>query len=246
MALFGLGFSVCNPLLGMELTHGTGVFYGIGDYGEDTKTVTRAMTAHLKFRDGPWSMKAATTLVSLSGPGSIDSDGVSERRRLTKSTLGIGDLHLTGSHTWFTSNRRGSHSLYGKIKFPMASESKGIGTGQYDEELGVEGAHGWTRGGVYGKAGYRWRGDRDDGELVDGGIYLLGAYKNISDRCRGGVSYEWRQAVRETSDPSREAMVYIERRNTQGRGITLYIIAGNSNASVDFAAGLEFAWRSAR
>lgn len=246
IAIVGLIYCLINQAHGVEWTKGAGAFYGSGDYGEVTKTVTRALTAHFRVREGPWSLKAATSVVSLSGPGSIDSDGIGGRGTDTQHTMGIGDLNITGSHAWYTQDRRGSRSVYGKVKLPLASESDGIGTGQFDWELGVDGVRGFAQWGVFGKAGYRWRGDRDDGALEDGGIYQAGVYKNIGAQSRGGVSYEWRQAVRETSDPSREGMIYVERRGSNGRSVTLYLIAGDSTASVDYATGIEFAWRSVR
>lgn len=246
IALVGLGFCLINQAHGVEWARGIGAYYGSGDYGEVSQTVTRAMTVHLKVREGPWSIKAATTVVSLSGPGSIDSDEIGGRGAKTEHTFGPGDMNITTSHAWFSADRRGSRSLYGKVKLPLASESKGIGTGKFDWEMGVDGARGFAQWGVFGKAGYRWRGDRDEGALEDGGIYQAGVYKNIGAQSRGGVIYEWRQAVRETSDPSREGMIYVERRGSNGRSVTLYLIAGDSTASVDYATGIEFAWRSVR
>lgn len=246
MVIVGLGYFLINQSHSVELGGGAGAYYGSGTYGEVTKTVTRALTAHLKVREGPWGIKAAATLVSLSGPGSIDSDEIGGRGTNTEHSFGPGDMNITASHAGYSADRRGSRSLYGKVKLPLASESKGIGTGKFDWELGVDGARGFAQWAVFGKAGYRWRGDRDDGALEDGGIYQAGVYKNIGAKNRGGVSYEKRQAVRETSDPSREGMVYVERRGSHGRSVTLYLIAGNSKASVEYATGIEFAWRSVR
>lgn len=229
-----------------EWTQGIGGFISSGEFGEATKTITRAMTLQGKVREGAWSLKASSAFLSLSGPGSIDSDTAGARGPNTATTFGIGDVFITANRAWVPRTRRGTAALYGKMKIPLASPSDGLGTGEFDWELGAEGLRSWAQWGAFFKAGFRWRGDRDRLALNDGGIYSAGLYRNAGANVRAGTSLEWRAAVSTHSEPAREAVLFIERRNLRGRSVTMYAIGGGSAASVDMAVGVEVAWRTAR
>lgn len=245
IVLLGL-FLHSTAMHAAEWTHGIGGFISSGEFGEATKTITRAITFQGKVQEGPWSLKASSALISLSGPGSIDSDMAGARDASTATEQGMGDVFVTANHAWVLRNRRGLTSLYGKMKIPLASSSAGLGTGEFDWELGAEGLRSLAQWGAFAKAGYRWRGDRDNLTLDNGGIYSAGLYRNAGARIRGGASYEWRAAVRANSDPAREVILFVERRNLRGRSVTMYAVGGDSAASVDLAVGVEVAWRTVR
>lgn len=245
IVLIGL-FLNSSAIYATEWTHGVGGFIGSGEFGETTKTITRAITVHGKVREGAWGLKVSSAFLSLSGPGSIDSDITGARSSSTATAMGIGDVFVTANHAWTLRDRRGATLLYGKMKVPLASTSDGLGTGEFDWELGAEGLRNVAHWGAFAKAGYRWRGDRDNLALNDGGVYSAGLYRNVGASVRSGASYEWRAAVGAQSEPAREAMLFIEQRNSRGRSVTIYAIGGDSSASVDVAVGVEAAWRTAR
>ncbi len=131
------------------------VNYSVGDYGtgKDTTLIYAPFTLGVKPIDRfslsltiPYLYQTGQTVVVTGGGVAVRKDkqrqlGTATQSRVTSTEDGLGDLLLKGQYV-LVEEAEGSVvpeiSPYLKIKFPTADQSKGLGTGEFDETIGVD------------------------------------------------------------------------------------------------------------
>lgn len=131
----------------------TSVDYSVGDYGtgEDTTLLYVPFTLGVRPLDRlslsltvPFIRQTTQTVVLTGGGVAVDRRGRSRlatatRSDVTRTEEGLGDVLLKGA--WVAVQERAvipEVTPYLKIKFPTADEDRGLGTGEFDETVGVD------------------------------------------------------------------------------------------------------------
>lgn len=121
--------------------------YETGKYGTDTNTeiLYLPLTVKRYFEIGDVSLTIPYLSMKSSSVVSIVDDTVFQIKQRAGTTIvttnsGLGDIILKGSLYLLQEQQKQpiDLSLVGKIKFPTADDKKGLGTGKYDETVGLE------------------------------------------------------------------------------------------------------------
>lgn len=112
-----------------------------GDYGDtdDKRTTVTYFSETFKYigRAGEISLGMPYSIRNGGGVTAGESS-VAGTRSIPKRADGIGDLTLKGEYYWLAETGiRPSVDLSAKVKFPLASRDRGLGTGRYDFGTGV-------------------------------------------------------------------------------------------------------------
>ena len=138
----------------------------------------------------------------------------------------------------------GCLDLTGRVRLPTGDEAKGIGNGTTDYV--AQGEIGWDgrRGGVYVSGGRRFLEATATAARVDGWQASAGFWRNIGRRSVFGAQASWRDAAVAGDTEPRSVDLYLTRRLSTGWKMEVSGSAGLSEASPDYAAGLNFIWRT--
>jgi hypothetical protein len=158
--------------------------------------------------------------------------------RTTES--GLGDIVAAITYNLLNGGDAGFViDLTGRIKFPTANESKGLGSGKTDYAAQINVDKNFT-GGVYLSAGlgYRVLGE-PSGITYDNVTYgSLGGGYNFTKDTSVGVSYDWATAAVDGATSPQEMSVYASHFINDNYKISGVIYAGLSDASPDVGGGL--------
>ncbi len=184
--------------------------YQRGDFGTNKEIQTYEFDTGLKYSFEKASVLLTVPYLTVKSNSSVTRvHGMVQRVRAVRSNTatksGIGDVTLNGTYALLNEKSQDPLTLllYGYIKFPSASKSDGLGTGEFDEGPGI---------GVSKYFLPQWKAFTDyyytfigspsglnlrDENKFDGGVgYDLDSRTNVS------LAYEWSNAlVRGTSDP---------------------------------------------
>ena len=155
-ALIGLALIVAGvtPALAAEddprWSFSTSVNYSVGDYGtnKDTTIVYVPFTLGVQPLDRLWLSLTLPYIYQSSENVVVTGGGVAARKRgsgkfaapeRSTSESGIGDMLLKASYVVLEESEFIPEiAPYVKIKFPTADSDRGLGTGEFDETIGVD------------------------------------------------------------------------------------------------------------
>jgi opacity protein-like surface antigen len=222
-----------------KLSVNLGLDYSSGHYGGQTRTETWALPVSLKYRTDAWSLRVSTAWLRVQGAGNVTPDGDPLNTSGSVSTTeGMGDVTASLSYNLIDERSHWAGlDVGGKIKFGTADETQSLGTGEDDYTLHAElfkPLSGWT---PFLRLGYKWKGDPASIEYRDVWLGSLGTDIRISPTLSFGGSYDWQQAVTQTSSPTREAMLYLNFRLGTASKLNVYAVGGFSDASPDWGSG---------
>jgi len=189
---------------------GASVFTESGDYGTGSKTTTTYVPFTLRRYFTPGELELVVPYISVVSEGQvvvvdgqvnpggkpIKSSTGSEPPRLTHSGLGDmlfkGRYYLLEEQAWYP-----EIDAVADIKFPTASRSDGLGTGAFDEGLGLESTRKFLERYVgLAELGYDHIGNLPDQKLNDQWRFSLGGgYYFIPDTLMVSASYEQSNAL---------------------------------------------------
>lgn len=121
--------------------------YESGKFGTGTRSSSVYIPVTLKRYLGDWSASLTLPYLSQSSNGQVTNVGgrpVKIRRAPSSTTAtttqsGLGDVVVRGGYAFMQEDTQPCDlSLVGKIKLPTADKDKGLGTGKFDEGLGLE------------------------------------------------------------------------------------------------------------
>jgi len=131
----------------------TSVNASVGDYGtgKDTTLIYVPFTLGVKPIDGftlgltvPYIYQTGQTIVITGGGVGVRKDkqrqlGTATQNQVTSTEHGLGDVLLKGQYVLFEEQSvLPEIAPYLKIKFPTADSGRGLGTGEFDETVGVD------------------------------------------------------------------------------------------------------------
>lgn len=124
-------------------------------------------------------------------------------------------------------------SLIGKIKFPTADDKKGLGTGEYDETIGLEfDKRVLPQGTAFIDAYYTFIGSPQGAELKNRFSFDVGLTKEITPSLTASVFYEESTPLISENANVRYVMINIDHKVTEAT----HLFAGGSIGLTDTSA----------
>jgi hypothetical protein len=239
---------------------GVGANYSTGDYGTDVTTEIVSIPVTARFDTGNWSFRASLPWISITGdpnvlPGTGPVSNVNPigRGRLLPpvgedgdfgetrgSASGIGDLTLRAVYSLPTQGPMGADiSFIGKIA--TADEDKGLGTGANDYGVAVDLYRSFGDTTLFGGVSYMSLGSSTFIDVDN----VFGANVGVSWTAgtgQLGVMYDYREAASSRFDDRSEVTVFYSAPTAGGNRFQIYGLAGLSDGSPDFGAGVNYTW----
>lgn len=234
-------------------TLGTGAHWLSGDYGRTQATRLHAFPLTLSWKKAPWKAKLSTSLVGISGPGSlVDGNPASSNSTTTNSdqdTLtdsaqtGLGDT--TATLTWQKQTpwlKKIWLDFSLGVKLPTADENKGLGTGATDVRVKIDMARRWGKLTGFSTLGYKIRGTSDIRPLDNAPWLTLGLSHPWGKSQRLGLMYDHtRPAIDGNSARSELAGFWQHAWSTRWKS-TIYLVGGLNDNSPDIGGGFQLAY----
>lgn len=164
----------------------------------------------------------------------------------TSSTdCGIGDLVFRGRY--YLVDEQGlipTIAVTGRIKFPTADSDRGLGTGRFDESLGVEMSKkligNWMG---FVDFGYTFIGDPEGLDLRNQWYYDVGAGYNVTSNLLLSMYYEEYRALIEGLSNPRDLLFALNYKATSALRFNASILVGLSDGAPDYGLTGGVSWR---
>lgn len=234
----------CVALGADTLSVGLGVDYSTGDYGESMATDILFIPAFLKWEKDPWTLKLSVSQVRMRGPGRVVLNGekpitADEGTRAVTTQSGMGDTVLAiGRTLWAGAGGRAGLDVTGKVKFPTADESKGLGTGKFDSGLLADLYGSLGKSALFAGVGHRWMGDPPGVHYRNVWSGNAGFSHRFGDGTSAGLMYDYRQSVYSTSPAASEITPFVAVKFGGSYKLQWYGTLGLSESSADRGMGL--------
>jgi len=223
--------------------------YDTGKYGTEDRTNSVYIPFTLKryFPDAdlsvtvPYLHQSSTGQVTWVG-GKPVRVGSRTRAAVASSESGLGDIMVRGTYIL---KREGPKSfdlgLAGRLKLPTADESKGLGTGEMDEGVGLEFAKeinaSWS---ILADAYYTIIGDPEGVDYNNQVAMDLGFYKPLTETLGLTVLYETQSAIIDGSADPRSVSGTLSYGAQDGLQFTGGLTLGMSDGSPDMGLSAGF------
>jgi hypothetical protein len=223
----------------------TGASYTTGDYGTGQDTDIFYVPFTFKYETDPWSLRLTVPYIRITGPGNVVGGtgapivvGTGVQNRTTNSGLGdvigsIGYAILPSSRDWPLVE------LTGKIKFPTASDSKDLGTGEFDYTGQVDVSKSFGPVTPFVTLGYRVLGDPQGRDLDNVFFGSLGIGYKLTGALGVGAILDWAEASTGAADDAIEFTPYLSLKMGRQWSTSAYALMGLSDGSPDYGGGLQ-------
>jgi outer membrane putative beta-barrel porin/alpha-amylase len=239
---------------------GGSAFFATGKYGTDTRTDTLYAPLSLRrmFEDGdltlvlPYVTVTSNCGVTVVSGEPLRTGGLCPRTasgtfpaRVTAS--GMGDVLLIGRYYLYTESEQGlfpSVMVSGRVKAPTADRDRGLGTGEWDEGVGL-GLTKLLTDKFVGLAdvGYTIIGDPDGFDLQNQWSYDVGLGYYFTPRVLASVYYEEARALVERFQNPKDIFAGLSWRVTQNFRLNAGFEKGLSNGAPEFGASVGASMR---
>jgi len=215
-----------------------------GQYG--TANVTRIVTIPVigKYETDSWSFKLTVPYIRITtfggvlpGMGASSKKVAISNRASTQS--GPGDV--VAATTYFAiygTDSTPGLDITGKVKLPTASKTAGLGTGETDYFLQLDGYQKFNQLTVYGSVGRKFLGSSDDIPLHDVNYGSIGASYQFSEKISAGLNLDAAQASSAAGSNQLELTVSVVRKLEKGRKVQGYLLKGLADGSPDTGIGV--------
>jgi hypothetical protein len=235
-----------------QLKASLGYHFSTGDYTgsqtTDIQYVPLVLTADVE----RWRIQGTIPWLYISGPPGI-IDGPNGPIQTTNGTSsGLGDLLLRGSYLLPVERSLAAGQplpawlpyveLIGLVKFPTASRSQGLGTGEFD--FGIDTDLTWNVGRVspFLSAGYRILGSPPGTHLDDVFTGSIGALYRVWPSLSAGALLDYRQAPTASTGQRLDLVPYVSWVIAPPWTLDSYVSIGLANGSPDFGLGTQFGY----
>lgn len=227
---------------GLEVSLGT--HYSTGDYGTSSATVIFYAPLLVRGELDRWTLELTIPYLWIRSGGGVVQGPNGPIQAASGVEDGLGDILLRGSYTlppartwipWL--------ELSGLVKFPSASATRGLGTGEFD--YGLETTATWTidRLTPFASVGYRFLGSAPDIALDDVVTAAGGAQYRVLDAFYLGLLVDWRQAASSSSGERLELVPIASWRWRPHWALSGYATAGLADGSPDAGGGVTLGYR---
>lgn len=216
-----------------------------GKYGQASDTTISFVPVMLQGARGPLTLKLSSGWLRVSGPALIlDGAASAGAAAANRKVSGLADTSLSMMYSLEQFYDAGVYiDITGRVKLPSARYAKGLGTGEADAALQVDGAFSWGNVMPFATLGYKLNGRPEALALRDVAYGSLGLQYSWSERAASGVAYDYRQSALATSADPREGMAYTSYKFDNGWSINVYAVAGFSDNSPRAGGGVTLTYR---
>ena len=167
----------------------------------------------------------------LPGSGEIETEG------------GLGDVtaSLTLFDAFYSPDLAFALDLTGAVNFGTADVDKGLGTGEPDVTVYLDGYKWFDRFTLISSIGYRWRGEPEDVDFDDVLLASLGGAWETGDRSMLGIIFDYRQSALAGADDIQELTAFGSIGLNDHWNLDLYAFTGFTDSSPDWGGGFSIA-----
>jgi hypothetical protein len=224
------------------LSVSAGADYSSGDYGTTSKTHILVAPLSISEKTDMWRFSATIPYLRISGAGNVvigpdgrPLPGVASGSGVRK---GVGDLSLAATASLPPDSLGGFNiDLTGRVKLPTSRKSEHLGTGKTDFSAQADISYPMGNWAPFVTVGYRFPGD-------PAGINLKNTFNaSVGTSLAMGktvaiVSYDYSEASSPFAKDAHEIFAALSGPVTDRVNVTGYGIAGLSDGSPDYEAGL--------
>ena len=216
-----------------ELSLSTGLNVSRGDFGTD---------AEIEDTYIPLGFTAEYERVAFSiRVPYLSVDTTSEGVTTTESGLGDISASLTAFNVLQSVDLGLALDVTGAIKFGTADRDKGLGTGEDDVTLYLDGYKFFDRTTLFASVGHRWRGEPPDATLEDVLLATLGATFAIDGGGIFGATLDYRESAVADYEDIRELEGFFVVPIGEAWDLQLYAFKGFTDSSPEWGAGFSLA-----
>ncbi len=242
----------------------TGFDYSTGKYGNATSTDILYVPVTAQYETDDLTLKLTVPYISVTGPGGVirgfgrivsptGTNGgapafgrpgrggmtttVATTTTTTTSNSGLGDVVASAGYTVYSANAL-TLDVVGKIKFGTADANKGLGTGENDYSMQVDGYYTLAqKTTLFATAGYKIVG-APVGVTVNNVPYgMLGASQKVSDATSVGAMLSVVKSPTSVTSDQRDVTVYGVKKLSKQLKIQVSLLKGFANGSPDYGGG---------
>ena len=190
-----------------------------------------------------WTLELTVPYIRVSGGSTFVNGPGGPVQTSGDDEDGLGDLVSRGLYTipsradWMP-----FVDLIGRVKFPTASRSKGLGTGEFDG--GIETEWVWVVGDFvpFVSGGYRFLGSSSDVPLHDVWLASGGGMYRVLDALRAGLYLDYQQAATSSSGTRLDLVPFVSWMVDRHWSVDTYVSAGLASGSPDVGVGLQIGY----
>ena len=236
---FGVGLALAAEPPNWQFS--SSITYESGHFGTGTRTETEYIPFTLKrlFDQGDIGLTLPFVTVRTAGETTLVEGTLQKIRKGPKAPVtrsGVGDMILKGRY--YAVDEHGllpTIVLIAKIKFPTADESEGLGTGKFDEGVGVEFSRTFLRDFIaYFAVSYTIIGSPAGTDLNNQTAYDIGLGYKFTPQLLGSVLYEERTALVTGEQNPRSLLFNADFKVSQAFRLNALFEAGLSSGSPNY------------
>jgi hypothetical protein len=216
-----------------ELSLSAGVNFSRGDFGTDAliEDTYVPLGFNATFEKVAFSIKVPYLSVDTT------SDGV------TTTESGLGDISasLTMFNVLYSGELGLALDVTGAVKFGTADRDTGLGTGENDVTLYLDGYKFFDRAALFGSLGHRWRGEPPDVTLDDVLLATLGMTLSTGNDGLVGASFDYRESSIPGLDDIQELQGFVVLPLGEAWDLELFAFTGFTDSSPEWGAGFTLA-----
>lgn len=221
----------------------SGVDYAQGKYGGTQTTEQTTVPLSLKFTADRLTLKASVPYVWIRNvnPGARGEALPCGNSVATPQNVdGFGDVVTSASYSIIESGDW-LVDVGGKAKWATGDTEKCLSSGENDYSALVDVVKRFGAMSVFTTAGWTKKGDPEQGGITtdyqDPFFGSAGVSYKLSGLSSVGASYDYREALTATSDPIREASVFLTHKLGSNLKLQVYAVTGFTDASADIGGG---------
>lgn len=229
--------------------------YTSGKYGQNVTTEIEIVPLTFNRLDGAWNLKLTIPYIRVTGNGTVipgttgtapsffngvfgGGGGGGSSTTSTVVNSGLGDITGSIGYGFFPGSN--FFEAIAKIKLGTADANKGLGTGENDYSLQLDGVIGNGKVSPFFTAGYVITGDTASTAYKDVPYGSFGFMFKNSDSQTSGISYDYRQATLEGSENQEQFSAFLTWKKPHQWSTTVSGLIGLTTSSPDFGLSLYF------
>lgn len=236
---------ICATAADADVSLSTGLEYSSGSYGgtEDIEDLYVPVT--LRMSNARFGASLTVPYLSVRAPADtiIGPDGQplpGSGEITTESGLGDITASVTLFDAFYSPGLGFALDVTGAVKFGTADVDKGLGTGENDVSLYLDGYKWFDRFTLIGSVGYRWRGEPADFDFDDVLLASVGAAWDAGSTSMLGVMFDFRQSALADADDVQEVTAFVSFELSERRYFEIHAFTGFTDSSADWGGGVSF------
>ena len=208
-----------------------GVTFSSGAFGGTDDIEDLYVPISASFDTGRVGFQLVVPYLRVSAPGEV----------ATTTESGLGDVigSVTLYNAYYSPDRRLALDISAAVKLGTADEAKGLGTGESDFSVYLDGYKYFDNVTLLSSVGYRWRGETADAPVDDVFLGSFGAAFSVSPEAMLGLIYDYRESALVDTDDIHELTGFVSFDLNDDWQAEVSAFAGLTDSSPDWGAGFS-------